>query len=151
MGVIKPGKLFLTYKSWYCSSPTSPMSSTSTTQCLSTSAPPPSAQKRKAPPSKKMLRVATEMQKRMCPHQNSLSGPPSHTSSGFINLRSVNDHLEQLRFWHEVSKPKLSKEQIVWLMNMQLESTTTRVPLMPIDLHDAMKASGKDLGQNSLT
>ena len=60
-------------------------------------------------------------------------GPPSHTSSAFIDLRRANEHIKQLQFWHEVSKPKLTKVQVTWLTNLQLDQGNMHMPLIPID------------------
>jgi hypothetical protein len=53
-------------------------------------------------------------------------------------LRRANEHIEQLRFWHEVSKPKLTTAQVTWLTNLQLDQGNARVPSIPIDANDAI-------------
>ena len=119
-------------RSWYYSSPTYPMLSTSPAPMM----PPPSMQKHKKAEAKKRVHVVTSMERRMSPQTSAATsplGPPSHMSSGFIDLKRANEHIEQLWFWHEVSKPKLTKVQVTWLTNLQLDQGNARVPSIPID------------------
>ena len=132
LGVIKPGVVFLMQRSWYYSSPTYPMSSTSPAPMM----PPPSVRKHKKVEAKKRVCVVTLMERRMSPQTSAMTsplGPPSHMSSGFIDLKRANEHIEQLCFWHEVSKPKLTKVQVTWLTNLQLDQGNMCMPLIPID------------------
>ena len=108
--------------------------------CPVTSLPSPRSAKRqrKAEPAKKRVRVATSMERRMSPQSPPLA-PPSTTSSVHIDMKRANEHLEELRFWHETCKPKMTKEQIAWITNLQLQQQGARVPSLPIDMHDAIR------------
>ena len=53
-------------------------------------------------------------------------------------MKRANEHLEQLCFWHEVTKPKLMTAQVTWLMNLQLKQASVCVPSMPIELNNVI-------------
>ena len=53
--------------------------------------------------------------------------------------------MEELRFWHEVSKPRLTVEQISWITNLQLQQQGARVPSLPIDMHAAIREIMREL------
>ena len=81
------------------------------------------------------------MERRMSPQTSAMtspSGPPSHMSSVFINLRRANEHIEQLQFWHEVSKPKLMTAQVTWLTNLQLDQGNVHMPSIPINANNTI-------------
>ena len=53
-------------------------------------------------------------------------------------MKRANEHLEQLCFWHEVTKPKLMTAQVTWLMNLQLKQASVCVRSMPIELNNVI-------------
>ena len=53
-------------------------------------------------------------------------------------MKRANEHIKQLQFWHEVSKPKLTKAQVTWLTNLQLDQGNACMPLIPIDPNDVI-------------
>ena len=135
--VIKPGVVFLIQRSWYYRSHTYPMSSTNPAPMM----PPPSVWRYVCKKADRTVHVVTLMERRMSPQTSattSPSGPPSHMSSVFIDLRRANEHIEQLQFWHKVSKPKLMTAQVTWLTNLQLDQGNTCVPLIPINTNNVI-------------